>query len=71
MNTKFKQAVNKAGITLTDLARKFDVSRVHLTNVANGEPAGKKLADKIFKWSNGQITHTDILYPKPLETTEQ
>jgi transcriptional regulator with XRE-family HTH domain len=70
MNTKFKQTVNSSGITLTDLAKILGVSRVHLTNIANGEPAGKKLAEKIFKWSKGQIVHTDVLYPQSLNTEQ-
>ena len=68
MNTKFKQTVNSSGITLTELAKILGVSRVHLTNIANGEPAGKKLAEKIFKWSKGKIVHTDVLYPQSLNT---
>ncbi|RLI50020.1 MAG: hypothetical protein DRP09_20270 [Candidatus Thorarchaeota archaeon] len=64
METKLKKVVKKRGLTLTQLAREFCITRVHLTNIANGEPAGKKLAKKIEEWSQGEITHTELLYPK-------
>ena len=63
MDTKFKRIVRQKNITLTQLARELNISRVHLTNVANGEPAGKHLAKQIEKWSDGQITHSELIYP--------
>jgi len=63
MDTKFKQLVRQKNITLTDLAKFFNVSRVHLTNIANGSPAGRRLAKKIESWSDGAISHSELLYP--------
>jgi transcriptional regulator with XRE-family HTH domain len=63
MNTKFKKLVQEQNITLKDLAKQLRVSRVHLTNIANGAPAGKQLAKKIEAWSGGLISHSELLYP--------
>ena len=49
METRFKQLVRKRNMTLTSLAKYFNVSRVHLTNIANGSPAGRQLAKRIME----------------------
>jgi transcriptional regulator with XRE-family HTH domain len=64
MDTKLKRIAKQKKITLTELAKQLEISRVHLTNIANGrEPAGKRLAKKIEIWSDGQITHSELIYP--------
>jgi len=64
MNTKFKQVIKNKKTTITYLAKYFNVSREHLTNIANGAPAGKNLAKKIETWTGGEISCTDVIYPK-------
>ena len=64
MNTKLKRYTKTQKITLTKLAQNLKYSRQHISEIANGQPAGKKLALKIEKWSNGHISHTELLYPK-------
>jgi hypothetical protein len=63
METLFKQFVKQKNLSLTDLAKDLGYSRVHLTNVANGFPAGKRLAKKIELWSGGQVPAVCLLYP--------
>ena len=64
METPFKKYIKKNHINLTQLAKLFNISRVHHTMVANGKPAGKYLALKIEKWSKGNVSRIDLLYPK-------
>ena len=63
METRFKQLVRQRKLTLTSLAKCLSVSRVHLTNIANGSSAGRQLAKRIEQWSNGDISHSELLYP--------
>lgn len=58
-----KQIAQSQGITLTELAKLMGYSRVHITNVANGAPAGPKLAKKLVAWSDRKLTTDDLLEP--------
>jgi transcriptional regulator with XRE-family HTH domain len=58
-----KEFANIKNMTLTEIARQLSYSRVHLTNVANGAPAGKKLTKKLVIWSSGALKADDLLYP--------
>ena len=62
MDTNFKRFVRDRKITLKSLAKELCVSREHLTNIANGAPCGKNLAKRIEHWSNGVISHSELLY---------
>lgn len=64
MNTHLKEYLREKDINITQLAKLIGVSRGHLSTVANGKPGGKNLASRIEKWSNGEITCIQILYPE-------
>ena len=61
METAFKRLVRRRNTTLKKVATELDYSRVHITNVANGHPAGKKLIAKLIIWSKGQLSVSDLL----------
>jgi hypothetical protein len=62
MMITIKTLVREKQITLTDLARQLGYSRVHITNVSNGAPAGPRLAQKLVAWSGGRLKTDDLLY---------
>lgn len=50
------------GKSVTGAADELGVSRVRLSQLVNGKPAGRKLALKIQKWSGGVVKATDLFY---------
>ena len=51
-------------ITITKAADELGVSRPYLSDVVNGKlGAGKKLAQKIEKWSGGCVSAIEAMYP--------
>lgn len=63
MDTILKKEVKRRRMTLTDLARHLGYSRAHITMVANGGPAGKRLAQKIEQWSEGNVPAICLIFP--------
>jgi transcriptional regulator with XRE-family HTH domain len=65
MEPKIKQLARSKKITLTQLAKNLNISRGYLSSITHGhQSAGKNLAKAIEIWSEGQITHTELIYPK-------
>lgn len=65
MEPKIKLLARSKKTTLTQLAKDLNISRGHLSRIAHGHyPAGKNLAKAIEIWSEGQITHTELIYLK-------
>jgi len=51
-------------ITITQAAGEIGVSRQHLNMICNGQPGGRRLAEKFEIWSNGDVSQSEIMCPQ-------
>lgn len=62
---KAKQLIKDSGLTQKDVALSLGYTRQHLGEVLNGRiPAGKGLAIKLSKWSNGELSIKGLMWIK-------
>ncbi len=60
-NKKLKKYLSFKGISKAEAAKQIGCSRQYLFALANGQPAGKRVAMQIEKWSEGFITAIEMM----------
>ena len=60
---KLKDYLEWKGVTATEAAKELDVTKARISQVCNGDPAGRKLADRIFIWTDGAVSREEAIYP--------
>lgn len=50
--------------TISDVATDLGVSRQHINSIKNAQPAGRKLAWKIWQYTDHNVSLISLLYPR-------
>jgi transcriptional regulator with XRE-family HTH domain len=62
--TKLKQYLEMKDVSISKAAREIGCTRVRLSQVVNGQRAGRKVAGLISKWSGGLFTEAELMQVK-------
>ena len=69
MRTKLSRYIREIRqITHEQAANEIGCSRVWLTTLCNGKPAGRRMARAVAGWSGGWLAEQDLMFPVDLDT---
>jgi len=60
-NNNFQEYLDKQGISKAQAAEEIGCSRQYIYMLANGQPAGKRMAAKIERWSGGYVSAMQMM----------